>query len=195
MFFSLKTFSFSPICYQDASFSINPKVSKYYEKESTIRYEYLSYFPTIDDEMVKWLALMVLNAGGSPKSHRKRMKLLLRFFKQNFTYMSDMELYGSDDFWELPANFIANRGGDCDGYAFAFCCMAHHMGVNAGPVILKGNHMIVRVEINGKHVYIDPVQSKYNVLVNPNEIIRYSTTEIPSIEFLSGIRSRSFGKD
>lgn len=195
MFFTLKTFSLLPPRMLDATFSINPESSRYFKKESEICYEYLPYFPTIDDEKIKWLSSMLMCAGGNPVSHKKRIKLLLRFFKQNFTYMSDMEVYGSDDYWELPINFISNRGGDCDGYAFAFCCMAHHMGVNAGPVILKGNHMIVKAIVDGKDVFIDPVQSKYNVFIDPNDIIKYSTTEIPSEEFLSNIKSRDSGKD
>lgn len=172
----------------------SPLSSKYFMKEAPIRYEFLPYYSTIDDEGIGCLAEAVIRyVDKTPISTKKKLKLLLRFFKQNFIYQSDLSLYGVEDYWELPANFIANKGGDCDGYAFAFCCMANNLGIITEPVILKGNHMIVRSVVDGKYVYIDPVSSKYNVSVCLDEILKYSTTSIPSQEFLSNLQERNLG--
>ena len=190
--YTLETFSLHPFGILDVEILWNPKSSKYFQKEAPIRYDLLPYYATIDDVGVGYLVdAIVRNAGICPKTTKRKLKLLLKFFKQNFKYMSDLSLYGVEDYWELPANFITNRGGDCDGYAFAFCCMANYLGIITEPVILKGNHMIVRSNVDGKYVYIDPVSSKYNVSVHPDEILKYSTTSIPSQEFLSSLQTRN----
>jgi predicted transglutaminase-like cysteine proteinase len=37
-------------------------------------------------------------------------------FFNDFTYISDQELYGKSDYWASPKEFVLNGGGDCKSY-------------------------------------------------------------------------------
>jgi predicted transglutaminase-like cysteine proteinase len=37
-------------------------------------------------------------------------------FCNEFTYTSDMKMYGKSDYWATPVEFITNGGGDCEDF-------------------------------------------------------------------------------
>ncbi|MDL2279585.1 transglutaminase-like cysteine peptidase, partial [Desulfovibrio sp. OttesenSCG-928-G11] len=59
-----------------------------------------------------------LSARMSDPDTMKRLRYINGFFN-NFPSRSDQELYGREDYWATPEEFMANRAGDCEDYAVA----------------------------------------------------------------------------
>ena len=42
---------------------------------------------------------------------------LVKFMKQNFTYVTDHQLFGQDEYWQSAEEMLERRRGDCEDYA------------------------------------------------------------------------------
>ncbi|MGB5644745.1 MAG: transglutaminase-like cysteine peptidase, partial [Gammaproteobacteria bacterium] len=51
-----------------------------------------------------------------------------RFFNQ-FVYMDDKKLWGQQDYWATPEEFIGSNGGDCEDYVIAKYYVLRSLGV------------------------------------------------------------------
>ncbi len=54
----------------------------------------------------------------------------------SFTWVSDREMWGKDDYWATPFEIIAKAGGDCEDMAIAKFVMLRMMGVPAHNLYL-----------------------------------------------------------
>lgn len=170
-----------------------PEKSAYYNKYATRSYDDLRFFSTIDDTVIQDMAHQ-LSYQMEGRSDNYKAKALLKFFHQNFTYVSDKEQFDIDDVWELPAHMIKTMRGDCDGFALAYTALAHNMGLDVITVVYE-THMAVAVRLEGKigwdfieegdkkYYIIDPTykKSKIGIAICKKSIV-YSTHPSPPSE-------------
>ena len=62
-----------------------------------------------------WFKLMHVN---SDKPEDDKLKLVNRFFNQ-FRFIDDIKLWGENNYWATPIEFIGVNGGDCEDYSIA----------------------------------------------------------------------------
>ena len=62
------------------------------------------------------------------KNVNKQLVEVNRFFNQ-FTYKEDKQLWGQDDYWATPEEFIGRNGGDCEDYVVAKYFVLRSLGV------------------------------------------------------------------
>jgi len=88
---------------------------------------------------------------------------------RNFTYCSDRNQFGQDDYWQAPQTFIDNGRGDCEDYAIFCMYFLEQMGYKTELISImerdKTGHAIIT--INGQ--YIEP-QGLYAVSGNGLDI-------------------------
>ena len=62
------------------------------------------------------------------KDVRRQLIEVNRFFNQ-FGYKEDKELWGQEDYWATPEEFIGKNGGDCEDYVVAKYFVLRSLGV------------------------------------------------------------------
>ena len=50
---------------------------------------------------------------------REKLKMVNDFFNQNIDFVDDIFLWGVEDYWATPVEFLAKGAGDCEDYAIA----------------------------------------------------------------------------
>ena len=97
--------------------------------------------PFADDEMLQRLtrqynleahrrgkALNRLVGRLEGKGVQQQLTEVNRFFNQ-FSYKDDMKLWGQEDYWATPEEFIGVNGGDCEDYVVAKYFVLRSLGV------------------------------------------------------------------
>lgn len=97
--------------------------------------------PFADDEMLQRLtqqynlearqrgkALNKLLEQLEDKDVKHQLTEVNRFFNQ-FAYKDDMKLWGQEDYWATPEEFIGVNGGDCEDYVVAKYFVLRSLGV------------------------------------------------------------------
>lgn len=97
--------------------------------------------PYADDQMLQRLnhqygkearqrgiALNSLLAQLSKKEVTEQLTEVNRFFNQ-FTYKEDMDLWGQEDYWATPEEFIGSNSGDCEDFVVAKYFALRSLGV------------------------------------------------------------------
>ncbi|MCE5264134.1 MAG: transglutaminase-like cysteine peptidase [Deltaproteobacteria bacterium] len=74
-----------------------------------------------------WEELMRKDKGSSD---REKLAKVNHFFNSRIQFVSDIDLWGVQDYWATPVEFLCKRAGDCEDFAIAkyFTLMA--MGVD-----------------------------------------------------------------
>lgn len=62
------------------------------------------------------------------KEVRQQLVEVNRFFNQ-FAYKEDKQLWGQDDYWATPEEFIGENGGDCEDFVVAKYFVLRSLGV------------------------------------------------------------------
>jgi predicted transglutaminase-like cysteine proteinase len=62
------------------------------------------------------------------KEVRQQLAEVNRFFNQ-FSYKEDKQLWGQEDYWATPEEFIGSNGGDCEDYVVAKYFVLRSLGV------------------------------------------------------------------
>jgi predicted transglutaminase-like cysteine proteinase len=94
----------------------------------------------------KFLTITKTINDGKALSEHDKLDKVNDFFNQNIVYASDMTVWGVEDYWATPMEFVGKGMGDCEDYAIAKYFALLQMGV---PM---------------KKLYISYVKSlKYNV--------------------------------
>lgn len=102
----------------------------------------------------------VIEALGSPTNHDRTVMRVAIYAKYNFAYVSDLSLFGENDYWQNPEKMFYNRKGDCEDWAAFFASVFEHHGI---PVVSWGSwayqlpygHAFVTVPYKGKWAYLD----------------------------------------
>lgn len=71
------------------------------------------------ERLTEWQAMAVeLKNNYNPQEELEQLKLVNDFFNQA-RFVSDSELWGSEDYWATPVELLAKNAGDCEDYAIA----------------------------------------------------------------------------
>ena len=106
-----------------------------------------------------------------PSDHQKLISVD-NFFNQNLRYAPDSEIYGVDDHWATPLEFLSKGVGDCEDFAIAKYLTLVLLGVpqeklrldyvfvrSAGTTL---GHVVVTYSDNGTVVVLDGANVKVN---------------------------------
>ena len=99
-----------------------------------------------------------------------------RFLQQDFTFTQDEELFGQEDYWQSPEEFVSRRRGDCEDYALLAQALLTRNGIRAYVVSLFGEDGYAHTV----SVFLDG-QGRYNA-INQGTLRYYHA---PSLEALA----------
>lgn len=137
----------------------DPKKSPYYGlNPSVMSLEYLPYYSTIDDPVIKDIARQLSEQIEIDDVFYKAT-VALTFVQQNIKYVSDESRFGRD-VWELPIYTVTERVADCDGMANLYTSIAYNMGIDVITVVVTG-HMLSAVCLRGHGKYYEHDGKKY----------------------------------
>jgi predicted transglutaminase-like cysteine proteinase len=74
------------------------------------------YGPEARSRLVAWEELLQRYNGSSD---REKLEKINSFFNKKIVFSNDIDLYGAQDYWATPVEFLARGAGDCEDYAIA----------------------------------------------------------------------------
>lgn len=115
-----------------------------------------------------WRAMYAQAARRS--SDREKLALVDDFFNQNLRYAPDAEIYGVDDYWATPLEFLSKGVGDCEDFAMAKYLTLISLGVPqeklrldyvfVRPAGIRLGHVVVTYIGSGAAVVLDSASDK-----------------------------------
>ncbi|KAF0192175.1 MAG: hypothetical protein FD165_1243 [Gammaproteobacteria bacterium] len=81
-----------------------------------------------DDARKRVITWNTLLQEGKDLADDKKIVLVNRFFNQ-LRFVSDMEHWGTGDYWATPLEFLGSNGGDCEDFAIAKYFSLRELGV------------------------------------------------------------------
>jgi len=127
----------------------------------------------------------IINDGKNLSEHDKLEKVN-DFFNQQVVYASDMTVWGVEDYWATPMEFVGKGAGDCEDYAIAKYFALLQMGVPMKKVYIS---YVKSLKYNVAHMvltYFDTPKSMPLVLDN------YETKILPADQRMDLIPVYSF---
>ena len=109
--------------------------------------------PRID----QWLATLKRQES---MAERNKIESVNNFFNQ-LIYVPDQRLWGKDDFWARPLEFLGARGGDCEDYSLAKYYTLMELGVAEEKLRLV---YVKAVDYNQFHMVLAYYPTKKSVL-------------------------------
>lgn len=176
--------------------------SPYYGKHVDKRVDWLAYYPTLDDPVIKSVAVQLDYLAGMKKlNDTQKANMILKFVQQSIRYTKDSEQYGKNEYYQLPVNTLARKAGDCEDSAFLFVALAHHCRLDTIIVDMIGHITdAVNVSAFGKKYVLN--NTKYyraettsafiqyvGICLNQDaEIERLSKPEMPTDAFKNALK-------
>lgn len=115
-----------------------------------------------------WFKLMEPNAEHSEKDKLKKVN---RFFNM-FRFIDDIKLWGVNNYWATPIEFIGVNGGDCEDYSIAKYFTLLELGIPDEKMRIT---MVKAVKLNQYHMvlaYYDTPRSMPLILDNLDGVIK-----------------------
>lgn len=78
------------------------------------------------NRLVSWEDLM---QQGGPSTDREKLERVNRFFNSSIRFVSDVELWGVQDYWATPIELLSRGAGDCEDFAIAKYFTLRAMGI------------------------------------------------------------------
>ena len=66
---------------------------------------------------------------GTKENDLQKLEMTNRFFNERIVYVEDIDLWGVEDYWATPVEFLSRGAGDCEDYAIAKYFTLRAMGV------------------------------------------------------------------
>jgi predicted transglutaminase-like cysteine proteinase len=109
------------------------------------------------------LEFLAIVDSGRLLNGRARLGEINRATNLKITPMSDLALYGTEDFWSSPLATLAMGAGDCEDYAITKFVALQEAGISADDlriVILRDDireedHAVVAARLNGSWLMLD----------------------------------------
>lgn len=83
---------------------------------------------------------------------------ILRYLWKNFLFEKDERLFGTEDYWQSPEEFLQNGKGDCEDFAQFAYALLKQQGVSAFLLNIYGDrfsHTVCMFKKDGKYQAID----------------------------------------
>jgi predicted transglutaminase-like cysteine proteinase len=72
----------------------------------------------------------LIRRGTRENSDLKKLEMANRFFNERIIYGEDIDIWGLDDYWATPVEFLSKGAGDCEDYAIAKYFTLKAMGMS-----------------------------------------------------------------
>lgn len=79
------------------------------------------------DRLTAWVDLIRQDRS---RTDREKLEKVNRFFNSRIRFASDMEVWGIQDYWATPIEFLCKGAGDCEDFAIAKYFTLKAMGVD-----------------------------------------------------------------
>lgn len=79
------------------------------------------------DRLIAWDELVSKNKNGSD---REKLDKVNQFFNGRIRYASDIEIWGVEDYWATPVEFLVKGAGDCEDFSIAKYFTLKAMGLS-----------------------------------------------------------------
>lgn len=96
------------------------------------------------------------------------------FFNQ-FRYRTDQDMWGAEDYWQTPVEFIGNFAGDCEDYVISKYFALLHLGIDESKLYITYAKATEQRIAHMVLIYIDPPGAVPLVLDNYNKTILPAT--------------------
>ena len=77
--------------------------------------------------LVSWEDVLKRYSGATD---REKLEKINSFFNKKIVFANDIDLYGVNDYWATPVEFLARGAGDCEDYAIAKYFSLKMMGIS-----------------------------------------------------------------
>ncbi len=88
---------------------------------------------------------------GQGNSDLEKLEKVNSFFNRNLSYVDDIQIWGVNDYWATPIEFISLGAGDCEDYAIAKYFTLKAMGVSESKLNIA---YVKALEINKPHMVL-----------------------------------------
>ena len=115
-----------------------------------------------------WLKLMKPQPGQSEQEHLKKVNIFFNMFH----FIDDIKLWGVNNYWATPIEFIGVNGGDCEDYSIAKYFTLLELGVAEEKMRIT---MVKAVNLNQYHMvlaYYETPESVPLILDNLDGVIK-----------------------
>lgn len=104
--------------------------SPYYQQTHNFGVQYLPYFPTLDDPVLRQIAedFDELMKG---RTDNYKILCLQAMVQQNVRYVSDVDRFGKENVWCFPIQTLITKMGDCEDSAILYVSLATLIGLDA----------------------------------------------------------------
>lgn len=88
---------------------------------------------------------------------------IARFMWKNFTFENDQRIFGKEEHWQAPEEFLANKQGDCEDFALFAKAMLKRAGIQSFLLNVYGDgfaHTVCVFKEDGKYHIIDGTDVK-----------------------------------
>lgn len=121
-----------------------------------------------------WRTLVEDMAGAHPL---RQLDAVNRFFNR-IAYGEDSDVYGVNDYWAPPQEFLRRTAGDCEDYSIAKYAALRAMGWSADALLVVAirdrkhnvDHAVLAARLNGQWYYLDNRSSR---LLKPRQVPFY----------------------
>ncbi|WP_217638941.1 transglutaminase-like cysteine peptidase [Syntrophus gentianae] len=88
---------------------------------------------------------------GQGNSDLEKLEKVNSFFNRSLSYVDDIQIWGVNDYWATPIEFISLGAGDCEDYAIAKYFTLKAMGVSESKLNIA---YVKALEINKPHMVL-----------------------------------------
>ncbi|MCW8963540.1 MAG: transglutaminase-like cysteine peptidase [Gammaproteobacteria bacterium] len=117
------------------------------------------------------LQQLILNLQG--KNEKTKLQSVNTFFN-DFTYITDQELWKQEDYWATPTEFIGLKGGDCEDYVISKYFTLRTLGISDKKLFLT---YVKSTKQNLPHMVLNYFETPTSV---PLVLDNYNTSLLPA---------------
>ncbi|WP_459937574.1 transglutaminase-like cysteine peptidase [Desulfonatronum parangueonense] len=108
--------------FAEVSADENFRISRNHLKQAEIKYGERAV-----TKLLKWEEM--IRATDRNKTDLNKLEKVNQFFNTRMMYVADMDLWGVEDYWATPFEFLSRSAGDCEDFAIAKYFTLKAMGV------------------------------------------------------------------
>jgi len=100
---------------------------KFHLSPAVLQKAQTKYGPEAVARLIAWEELLKRD---NSATDMEKLQKINSFFNKKIVFASDMDIYGINDYWATPVEFLSRGAGDCEDYAIAKYFSLKMMGVS-----------------------------------------------------------------
>ena len=94
----------------------------------TLEYAKKTFGPAAEDRLIDWKRMLDVTAA-TAETHMESLEAVNQFFNSRMLYASDIQVWGTKEYWATPFEFLCKGVGDCEDFAIAKFFTLKEIGV------------------------------------------------------------------